>query len=166
MSWEILPTRMVCKPHSSSHTNNGTQSSRTPGHHARETAWGLDRVSKELLSYLMSSGVSANICSGEDSLATAEVNTLRYQHCPPGHGQQQNAPSPKDPTGWLSDSHRAVGLRAELVGGSSWPWADALLESKAPRLCVLASDTVTELEILSHSPWIFFTSPSPPSPKS
>ena len=29
--------------------------------------------------------------------------TLRYQHCPPGHGQQQNAPSPTDPTGWLSD---------------------------------------------------------------
>ena len=103
MSWKILPTCMLCKPHSSSHTNNGTQSSRTPAHHARETARGLDRVSKELLSYLMSSGASANICSGEDSLATAEVNTLRYQHCPPGHGQQQNAPSPTDPTGWLSD---------------------------------------------------------------
>ena len=47
MSWEIPPTHMLCNLHSSSHTNKGTQNSRTPRHHNRETTWGFGRVSKE-----------------------------------------------------------------------------------------------------------------------
>ena len=53
-----------------------------------------------------------------------EISSLpNKQHCPPGHGHQQNAPSPS-PRGWafrLDSSHRAGGLRAELAGAQADP---------------------------------------------